>query len=493
MSSICQLHPLPYQPDPSFWFQAIQREPGAVLLDSGRPVATRGRYDILSAWPIEILEARTPESGRQFFERCRHSLRALGDAGFPKDVALPFAGGLLGYLAYDFGRRLETLPEGADDDLHLPDARLGVYDWSLTTDHHRREAWLVFHPKCAERKRRRVVALFEAVAEGSVSVAGTRISHDVACGSGASDSTAADSSTAPARAPRADPASYAGENSFTLLGDFQPTISPDTYRQAIARVHEYIRAGNCYQVNYTQRFESSYRGDPWHAYKTLRRACATPFAGYLYLGGEDAILSLSPERFLKLQQGQIETRPIKGTRPRGSNPDSDRALARELCDSPKDRAENLMIVDLLRNDIGRSSRIGSVHVPELFALESYPNVHHLVSSVRAELAPGLDAFDLLAGSFPGGSITGAPKIRAMEIIDELEPHRRSLYCGSLLYIDVRGEMDSSITIRSMLARGGRISCWAGGGIVLDSDWEEEYQESLDKVGVLLRALAPSLK
>ena len=477
MPPTCQLHPLPYQPDPAYWFQPIHRQSGAVLLDSGRPVATRGRYDILSAWPREILQARAQETGQEFFERCRHSLRALGAAKFPAEAELPFAGGLLGYLSYDFGRRLETLPEVAKDDLLLPDAHLGVYDWSLTTDHHKRKTWLVFHPECAERKRRTLVALFEAVLQGGrVSVPATWLSED---------------DTATARALRAGRADSAEDVPFTLLKEFRPTIERDTYRQAIERVHQYIRAGDCYQVNYTQRFESRYRGNPWHAYKTLRRACATPFAGYLYLGADDAILSLSPERFLKLQQGQIETRPIKGTRPRGSNADSDQALARQLCDSAKDRAENLMIVDLLRNDIGRSSRIGSVHVPELFSLESYPNVHHLVSSIRAQLAAGLDAFDLLAGSFPGGSITGAPKIRAIQIIDELEPHRRSIYCGSLLYVDVRGHMDSSITIRSMLARNGRISCWAGGGIVLDSDWEEEYQESLDKVGVLLRALSPS--
>jgi len=184
----------------------------------------------------------------------------------------------------------------------------------------------------------------------------------------------------------------------------------------------------------------------------------------------------------------VETRPIKGTRPRGRTPDEDRAYAAELQASTKDRAENLMIVDLLRNDLGRSCRTGTVRVPELFALESYPNVHHLVSSVEGELMPGKDPLDLLAGSFPGGSITGAPKIRAMQIIDELEPTRRSIYCGSLLYLDVRGEMDSSITIRTLLVKDGQVSCWGGGGIVADSDWQAEYRESLTKVRVLLETL-----
>lgn len=458
MPPLCQLHPLPYQADPARYFERIHRQPGAVLLDSGRPVAERGRYDILSAWPVELLQPHEGEAGREFFQRLRASLRALGGAGFEPGIELPFAGGLLGYLAYDFGRRLEALAGDAQDDLLLPDARLGLYDWCLTSDHHLGSSHLVFHPACSTEKRRYLMEMFESLGERD---------------------TVSESRFEFAGSP--GPA-------FTLQADFQPSIDRETYRRAIAQVHQYIQAGDCYQVNFTQRFQAAYRGNPWPAYQTLRRACATPFAGYLSLGGDDAILSLSPERFIQLRRGDIEARPIKGTRPRGADPAADRALAEQLCASTKDRAENLMIVDLLRNDIGRSSRIGSVRVPELFSLESYPNVHHLVSSVRAELAPGLDAFDLLAGSFPGGSITGAPKIRAMQIIDELESHRRSLYCGSLLYVDVRGDMDSSITIRSMLAKEGLISCWAGGGIVLDSDWREEYQESLDKVGVLLRAL-----
>lgn len=458
MPSACTLHSLPYQADPAFYFRHIRREAGAVLLDSGRPGAERGRYDILTAWPVETLTPQGQESGSGFFARLRESLQALGPARIEGDCELPFAGGLLGYLAYDFGRRLDARDSGnavvdrpdapggpnADDD-GFADARFGLYDWALISDHHRQRSQLVFHPACPASRRRETIERF----------------------------------TQPPAAPA---------TRFALEGDFMPSIDKETYRRAIARIHEYIRAGDCYQVNYTQRFQAAYRGDPWLAYRALRAVCPTPFSGYVDLGGDDAILSLSPERFMRLHDGQIEARPIKGTRPRGKTEADDRRQAQALQRSTKDRAENLMIVDLLRNDIGRSSRIGTVRVPELFSLESYPNVHHLVSSVRAELAQGLDAFDLLAGSFPGGSITGAPKRRAMEIIGELEPHRRSLYCGSLLYVDVRGRMDSSITIRSLLAKDGRIRCWGGGGIVIDSDWQEEYQESLDKVGVLMRTL-----
>ncbi|MFA7669844.1 MAG: aminodeoxychorismate synthase component I, partial [Burkholderiaceae bacterium] len=402
------------------------------------------------------LQPQAGERGATFFERLRSSLRMLPPAHFNGEADLPFAGGLLGYLAYDFGRRLDAPPGRDNADIRLPDARFGLYDWALISDHQQQASQLVFHPHCSMGKRAQLTALFESLAESE------------------------DGAVQPGPAGK--------DASFALLGAFAPAIDPQAYRRAIARIHAYIQAGDCYQVNYTQRFQAAYRGDPWQAYRALRHACPTPFSGYLNLGGNDAILSLSPERFMRLQERQIETRPIKGTRPRGDTPAKDRMLAQELLDSIKDRAENLMIVDLLRNDIGRSSRIGSVRVPELFSLESYPNVHHLVSSVQAELAEGLDAFDLLAGSFPGGSITGAPKIRAMQIIDELEPHRRSLYCGSLLYVDSRGEMDSSITIRSLLAMDERISCWGGGGIVMDSDWRAEYQESIDKVDVLMKTL-----
>ncbi len=441
---LCTLHPLPYKADPAHWFERIRHAPGAVLLDSGRPVAERGRFDILSAWPSAIFEPARSESGRDFFQRLRQALRDLGPATLPDGCELPFAGGLIGLLNYDFGTRLERLPQRARDDSGLPLARLGMYGWALITDHQRRTSQLLFHPATARPERERLVRLFET-------------------------------------------ASPAAPEPFRLHGRFTPDISRDDYRRGIERIQTYIQAGDCYQVNFTQRFRAACSGDAWSAYSALRKACPTPFAGFVGLG-DGAIVSLSPERFLRLQGGRVETRPIKGTRPRGHDEQSDAAQAQALLASEKDRAENLMIVDLLRNDLGRSCRIGSVSVPQLFALESYPNVHHLVSCVTGELADRLDAFDLLAGSFPGGSITGAPKIRAMQIIDELEPTRRSIYCGSLLYVDVRGEMDSSIAIRTLLVRGGQASCWGGGGIVADSDWQAEYQESIDKVKVLLETL-----
>lgn len=443
--STCSVHPLPYQANPAQYFAAIRHAPGAVLLDSGRPTAERGRYDLLSAWPQATLTVAPDESGSDFLQRLRKNLTQLGEANVPAGYELPFAGGLIGYLSYDFGRHLEQMPQLAADDLHLPDARLGLYAWALVSDHLVQTSQLVFHPALPESERQRLIDVFNQ----------------------------------PVAASKA---------SFKLRGPMAPDLSAEAYRDAIARIHDYIQAGDCYQVNFAQRFRAPCLGDPWAAYCALREACPTPFSGFQSLPDHGAVLSLSPERFVKISRRQVETRPIKGTRPRGLTPEEDAANAAELLASPKDRAENLMIVDLLRNDLGRSCRTGSVKVPELFSLESYPNVHHLVSSVTAELASDKDALDLIAGSFPGGSITGAPKIRAMQIIDELEPTRRGLYCGSLVYLDVRGEMDSSIAIRSLLVKDDQVRCWGGGGIVADSQWEAEYQESMTKVRVLLQTL-----
>ena len=441
----CSVHPLPYLANPADYFAAIRHAPGAVLLDSGRPSAERGRYDLMSAWPHTELSVQPNESGRDFLQRLRDNLNQLGHAVLPDSCELPFAGGLIGYLSYDFGRQLEQLPALSRDDLQLPDAQLGLYAWALISDHQQASSQLVFHPSLEASERQRLIQLFSQPAQVL---------------------------SAP----------------FSLKQPMQPDISAERYEQALEQIQRYIQAGDCYQVNYTQRFSAPCEGDAWTAYCALRAACPTPFSGFMSLGQDNAIASLSPERFVRVSQNQVETRPIKGTRPRGKTSAEDAANASELLASPKDRAENLMIVDLLRNDLGRTCRIGSVSVPELFTLESYPNVHHLVSSVVGELAAGKDALDLIGDSFPGGSITGAPKIRAMQIIDELEPTRRSIYCGSLLYLDVRGEMDSSITIRSLLIKDGRVSCWGGGGIVADSDWQAEYQESITKVKVLLDTL-----
>jgi para-aminobenzoate synthetase component 1 len=323
--STCRVHPLPYRADPAAYFALVRHAPGAVLLDAGRPQAERGRFDLLSAWPLDSYAADTGETAEQFFQRLRDGLKALGRAEAPPTNPLPFTGGLIGYLAYDFGRRLEQLPAQASDDLALPDARFGLYGWALISDHLQQTSQLVFHPRLEQAERARLVQLFET---GS--------------------------------AQDAVP--------FSLRQPFRADLDQDDYRRAIERIQAYIQAGDCYQVNFAQRFQAPCQGDAWSAYQALRAACPTPFAGFQALDNGAAILSLSPERFLQVSQGRVETRPIKGTRPRGATPAEDATNAAELLASPKDRAENLMIVDLLRNDLGRSCSTGSVRAPELFAL-----------------------------------------------------------------------------------------------------------------------------
>jgi len=437
----CTLLPLPYQSDPSPLFARIATAPDAVLLDSAQRHSHLGRYDLLSAWPLAQFSPNPEEAPQDFLARLRSALATLGKADLPTGCELPFAGGLIGWLSYDFGRDLQSLPKRPQS---LPLAQMGLYAWALITDHQHKQTCLLFHPKCPAAEQKRISTLF----------------------------TASESPTSNA--------------TFRLLAPFTADMPKAQYQSAFSAIQRYIEAGDCYQVNLTQSWHAPCVGEAWTAYQALRRICPTPFAGFIRLAEQSAILSLSPERFLRISQRTVETRPIKGTKPRANNPQEDARLAAELLASPKDRAENLMIVDLLRNDLSRTCQ--HVQVPQLFALESYPNVHHLVSQITAQLAEDKDSLDVLAASFPGGSITGAPKLRAMQIIDELEARPRGIYCGSLLYLDVRGELDSSIAIRTLLQQDGQMVCAGGGGITAGSEGEAEYQESIEKVRILIETL-----
>jgi para-aminobenzoate synthetase component 1 len=277
---------------------------------------------------------------------------------------------------------------------------------------------------------------------------------------------------------------------FEVLSRVRSNFGRAAYGEAFTAAEDHIRRGDCYQVNLAQRFEARAHGDTWSAYEVLRTVTPAPFSAFMRTP-DGEILSSSPERFLQVHDGRVETRPIKGTRPRSQDPAEDLRMRQMLADSTKDRAENVMIVDLLRNDLGKTCVPGSVAVEKLFDIESFANVHHMVSTVTGRLAPDRHPLDLLRGCFPGGSITGAPKIRAMQIIDELEPHRRNVYCGSIGYLGFDGRMDLNIAIRTLLKEGDAIYAWAGGGIVADSDVDSEYQESLDKAQGLLTVLAGS--
>jgi para-aminobenzoate synthetase component 1 len=396
-------------------------------------------------------------------------------AGLP-----PFQGGAAGYIGYDYGAVLERVPPTRYDDLAVPDVVLGLYDWVIAWDHLDRDAWLISTglPTGSgqdRRARERAEAVTDRVRQA---------------GRAAGDGGWLPPPCPPARLPRGPAApSYpvTSLDAAEAIG-LRSTFTHRGYLDAVARVREYIIAGDIFQANLSQRFQAPLREPPFELYRRLRRRNPAPFAAYLDFG-ELTILSASPERFLRLEEdGTVETRPIKGTRPRGLGPMHDAALGRALAESEKDRAENVMIVDLLRNDLSRVCRPGSVRVPELFALEQHPTVHHLVSTVVGKLEQDADAVDLVRAAFPGGSITGAPKVRAMEIIAELEPTRRGVYCGSVGYLSRTGVMDTSIVIRTFVALEGEVYFQAGGGIVADSDPELEYRETLDKAGGLIGAL-----
>jgi para-aminobenzoate synthetase component I len=473
--------------DPADAAAAMLDLPYPIFLDSatGSPGGEPhhlGRYSFLSADPVLVVRSKGPvtEVGQGGAWRrvdgdalgaVRGVLRewtAAPVAGLP-----PFQGGAAGYIGYDYGAVLERVPPTRYDDLAVPDVLLGLYDWVLAWDHEGREAWLISTglgpsgPPDITRARARAAEVRRRLSRENPPVPPLRAGADRHLPAAPSYPV-----TALDRAPEGL------RSTFTHRG----------YLDAVARVREYIVAGDIFQANLSQRLQAPLGEAPFDLYRRLRRRNPAPFAAYFDCG-DLTVLSASPERFLRLDEGgAVETRPIKGTRPRGLGPMHDAALGRALAESEKDQAENVMIVDLLRNDLSRVCRPGSVRVPELFALEHHPTVHHLVSTVIGELAPGNDAVELVRATFPGGSITGAPKVRAMEIIAELEPTRRGVYCGSVGYLSRSGAMDTSIVIRTFVRVGSEVYFQAGGGIVADSDPELEYRETLDKARGLIAAL-----
>lgn len=416
-------------------FEKVAEQPWALLLDScAHP---KSRYDFIF-WQPHAVVTETEKWPQQLAE----VLAQLPTYEGPAD--LPFQGGIAGAWSYDAGRALEQLPSYAQADIALPEIAVGVYTRALIFERNSQRCWLLAPQHEISHWQRFWQAPLEQEKTAST---------------------------------------------FTLASSWQSNMSQHDYLAKFTKVQDYLRAGDCYQINLAQRFSAAYQGDEWHAYQRMREANQAPYSAFMRLP-QGAILSHSPERFLHVDEhGNVETKPIKGTRPRDPDQHRDQALAIELQNAPKDRAENVMIVDLLRNDLSRVCRPLSVKVPTLFAIESYPAVHHLVSTVIGKLQPPHQALDLLAACFPGGSITGAPKVRAMEIIDELEPHRRSFYCGSIGYLSQHGASDTNICIRTLVAEQGRIHCWAGGGLVIDSEGAAEYQETLDKVAKILPVLA----
>jgi para-aminobenzoate synthetase component I len=449
--------------DPVALFAVFADDRYAALLDSALLSPQRGRYAFIAPEPFRVLTSKDGAialdgergTGNPFDvlrrELARHALQPV--AGLP-----PFQGGAVGYFGYELAQHLERVPLARSDDRRFPDLSLGFHDAVVAFDHRERRAWIVSSglPEADPAKRReRAMERLDAIS-----------------------ARLATASLLPR--PGAPPASPAIVSNFTR-GD---------YEAAVRRVVDYILAGDIFQANLSQRFTAPLPAGmtPFDLYRRLRGLNPAPFAAFLKLD-DLVVASASPERFIQLRDGLVETCPIKGTRPRGATPAEDRVLADELLASEKDRAENVMIVDLLRNDLSRVCRDGSVEVPRLCALESFATVHHLVSTITGALRPGMTAVDLLAAGFPGGSITGAPKIRAMEIIAELEPTRRGPYCGGIGYLGFDGSMDTSIVIRTYAVKDGVVTFQAGGGIVADSDPAAEYEETLDKARALIAALS----
>lgn len=420
---------LPYQKNPEALFLKLSQLRHCVWLDSGKPRSSAGRYDILSALPSETVSASSEDLPSVLEQKLRHN--AVICEG-------PFSGGWIGQWDYDYQHAKFGLPRSSGDRT----AWFGWYDWAVVIDHERARSALIAHPTCPPNTVNEALHTLSAVATPTTQF------H---------------------------------------CSTFIPDESKDHYFRSITQIKEYLLAGDCYQVNYTQRFSADFSGSATGAYLRLRNTVPSPFCAYLDLG-QRTLLSVSPERFIQLQQRQALTQPIKGTARRGATFFEDAQLKTQLLHSEKNRAENVMIVDLLRNDFGQLCLPGSVRVPQLFEIQSLANVHHLVSTIQGTLPSQVSHTQFILSCFPGGSITGAPKRRAMQIIDELEPFSRNAYCGSIGYFSCNGNTDFNIAIRTMERSEGKLQAWAGGGIVSDSEPEEEYQECFAKIGHLMRAL-----
>ena len=452
-------------------FERLKEGRFGFFLDSGMDPQRLGRFSFIGSDPFLVLSMRGNEgvlirdaekstlTGNPF-EILGHLLETYHLE--PQSSPVPFVGGAVGYLSYDLCHFIEKLPGTAVDDLKLPECYFGFYDLVLAFDNLSGKTYIVSagFPEMSEAERiaraaRRIAEMKERLAQAP----GHSTKKIVVA-----------RSLAPGR-------------KVTLKGNF----THEEYVAAVEKARQYIIAGDIFEVNLSQRFETELSIAPWELYKRLRQINPAPFASYLDFDGI-TVASASPERFLQLRGDLVETRPIKGTRRRGKTREEDEALAKELVASVKDRAENIMIVDLERNDLGRVCRFGSVKATELAILETFPTVFHLTSTVVGRLKEGNNGIDLLKATFPGGSITGAPKVRSMEIIDELEPTRRSIYTGSIGYFGFNGDLDLNIAIRTFLVKDGKAYFQVGGAVVYDSDPEAEYQETLDKGKALVDAL-----
>jgi para-aminobenzoate synthetase component 1 len=442
---------IPFHSNITLFFSHFAEEDHAVLLDSGKPLQEQGRYDIFSAWPSSYTQIQNGVISHLDSDKNNHILSNMQELKqllhsrnkhSEQSCTLPFIGGWIGFASYELAYFLESSLNDSPHPSKLSAFFAGYYPWAVIQDHHTQEAFLIYEKTIAPELL-------------------SKIRHYL--------------NNTKTHTP------------FKLESNFTQNISFSEYQKQFQQIQHYLDAGDCYQVNLALHFQAKYTGSPFSAYQQLRQSVPSPHMAY-FNSGEQQILSISPERFIAANQSQVSTKPIKGTSPRSKDATQDKLIADALAQSSKNRAENLMIVDLLRNDLGRHCLAGSIKVDELFAIESFENVHHLVSTISGELKPESSIWDVFFDSFPGGSITGAPKIRACQIISELEKTAREIYCGSLFYASNNGFFDSSIPIRTLLCDKAAISAWAGGGIVKDSTAIEEYEECQSKINHLLKAL-----
>lgn len=447
---------IPFSTTPLEVFAFVRGEAYPFFLDSSLALKELARYSFLGCNPYKIIRSkgRTVEA-ESFYGNYRYQGNVfdfigeeLGRFNITSDSKIPFLLGGVGYFSYDLLHLLEDIPQKTADDVGFPESHIAFYDTSIAFDHAEGKGYVI---SVTENKVDEVIELLR------------------------SQKTENRGQRTEMQEPKSSPT------------NFKSNFTKEDYIKAVRKAKEYIAAGDIYQVNLSQRFSTEIDITPYELYLRLRDASPAPFSAYLDFG-KGAVLSSSPESFLRVEGRVIETRPIKGTRPRGNSTGEDDRLREELRQSGKDRAEHIMIVDLERNDLGKVCKYGTVNVSDEMAIESFAQVHHMVSTVTGELKDGVGLIDILKATFPGGSITGAPKVRAMEIIEALEPNRRGVYTGAIGYLGFNGKMDLNIAIRTMMLRGGKAYFSVGGGIVADSDPESEYQETLDKAKGMMEAL-----
>jgi para-aminobenzoate synthetase component 1 len=457
--------------DSAALFSKVADQHWAVFLDSGvieahRPVTKHADYDVLAINPEVTLitqgDYTTIDNGGAAYRSDVDPLKLLklelrgwhNHAVDQGQTEFAYGPGALGYFSYDLSRRFEEMPTLAQDNAQLPEMAMGLYGVVVVVDH--------------LLKTTTVVARLDSE-QAQSTLRQWQLLLDQHCLTGALATKSA--------------------VKVKLMSDqIEENMDRQQYQQRFAAVRDYTVAGDCYQVNLTKQFSANVQGNAWQTYFELRDQSPAPYGAFINLPFAQ-ILSNSPESFIQCRQRQVITSPIKGTSPRDhANPENDQKIAKQLENSPKDRAENLMIVDLMRNDLSRCCELASIRVPKLFALHSFANVHHLISTVTGTLKSSLHVLDLLRACFPGGSITGAPKIRAMQIIEELEPHRRGLYCGAIGYVGADGNLETNIAIRTIVVKDGVARYSAGGGLVIDSQQDQEYQEIIDKARMMTQAL-----